>query len=348
MSLPVLSKTIDDAFLQTWFDMKAELVDNILDATPVYAALRALGAIDTQVGSEYITKKISYAYKAPQRIGAGTTMQQSRTKSKTMAMYEWFFQGVDIVRTLVDDQRNAGPEKMVDYVNDEIADATSGLSQTLESDLFGFAAYCENHPNGLFDFVTVNDGTDDFDIDGIDCPAQTSGTLGNIDKSNSWWQSNILRSTNPDYNLISDMNTLYNNIWANRAGTERPDLIITTQELYEIYQSEIGERRSINDSNLVNTLSDLGIGACQFQGAVMIWSANMNKLVDTEDNPQNVMLFINTRYLGLVIDPGFWFEMLDWRTPVDGLEKVTYIVTCQNLVGSQPRSVGALVYADQS
>ncbi|KKL11579.1 hypothetical protein LCGC14_2544440, partial [marine sediment metagenome] len=36
-TLPELTETIDNAFLHTWYEIRKEAIDNIIDATPVWA-----------------------------------------------------------------------------------------------------------------------------------------------------------------------------------------------------------------------------------------------------------------------------------------------------------------------
>ena len=53
-----LSEVLNTQFTETWYEIQAEAIDNILDATPITALLRMKGAFKTQRGSDTITRTI--------------------------------------------------------------------------------------------------------------------------------------------------------------------------------------------------------------------------------------------------------------------------------------------------
>jgi len=115
-TLPVLTRTIDDDFTNTWYEIRAEAIDNILDATVLWLALKEFGCLVTQSGGEFITRTVRHAVKSIQNIRKGSALTQTEYKGKTMAMWDWAYFLVDINRSLVDDQKNKGKFRIKSYI----------------------------------------------------------------------------------------------------------------------------------------------------------------------------------------------------------------------------------------
>lgn len=131
--------------------------------------------------------------------------------------------------------------------------------------------------------------------------------------------------------LLTDMKKLYNTIHANQAA---PNLIVTTQSLFETY-----EEFALDISQIVKGqggLADLGFDVIMFKGKPMIWTANWTA---------NHMCMFNTDYIEIVYDPGMWFEMTDWKPVPLGQDRIAHIVSFANMIGTQPRRHGRLEYA---
>ena len=96
MTLPSYTRTIDDDFVTTWYEIRADAIDNILDATVLWLALREHNSLTPQTGGEYITRTIHYGTKNSQNISKGSTLQQNIAKRETMAMWDWSYVAIDV------------------------------------------------------------------------------------------------------------------------------------------------------------------------------------------------------------------------------------------------------------
>ena len=216
--LPDFVRKVDDSFVTTWYEIREEAIDNILDATVMWLALREHNSLTPQTGGEIITRTIRYGKKDKQNIAAGKTLKQSVAKRETMAWWDWKYIAIDINRSLFDDQKNAGPSKIKDYVTTRLSQSRDDIIQGLERDLFSWANAFEDQINGLFDVVPVNTydaaGMPQIDPEG-DAPTWGTGTWGNQQRSNDWWQTVRPTGTppaSPETNLRSDMTFLFNRI----------------------------------------------------------------------------------------------------------------------------------------
>jgi hypothetical protein len=169
----------------------------------------------------------------------------------------------------------------------------------------------------------------------------TTGTYGGVARptafsgdapstGNTWWSPKYKTWTSPrEINLESDMRNLYNTISDNIAP---PNLIVTTQTLYELYEEYASDRSQIvkgTDTGLAN----LGFDQLYFKGKPLIWSPNM-----TTDN----ILMLNTDYVELVYDPTLWFQLGDWVSEIGTERRQASILCAGNLISDQLRRHGRL------
>ena len=56
------------------------------------------------------------------------------------------------------------------------------------------------------------------------------------------------------------------------------------------------------------------------------------------------MMFLNLDYIELVYDPEYFFDMTEWYTTPNQLDRVAYILSAMQLIDTQPRRHGLLDY----
>ncbi len=344
MSLSTFTKLIDDDFVNTWYEIREEAIDNILDATVMYLAFREFNSLTSQVGSDMITRTISYGEKKKQNITKGSTLQQNVVERETMAWWNWAYTAIDINRALLDDQKNAGKFRIKSYIATRLEGARNDSIQGLEDDLFRWQAFAANQMNGLWDIVppatAIGTGADyggTWDPAGLAVsPIYTSGTTqGNIDRSsNAYFRPHYKNGTDPSsVNLLADMRTFWNTISANLLP---PNFMVADQDLYEYYEDEVSDKQQIVRSAFTRMATDLGFEVLTFKGAPLTWTGGLSG--------SDKMLFLNMDFIELVYDPNYWFDMTEWFTTPSQLERVSYIVSAMQLIDTQPRRHGLLDY----
>ena len=333
MALSTLTQTLDDAFTTTWYRIKPKATDNILEANVVTAALREKGAFTTQVGESRIERTIRYGTKTAQNVQKGDVLNMGEDKIETAALWDWKYTSVHIQRSLQDDQKNSGSiGKIKSLVQMKINAAKDALNDKIESSLLAIP--------------DANGGTDlraDRDINSIRnmMPGSTEhGAAGNYHDSasynfggiafdNSWWRASYKTKNNPaNINLLDDMKNLFNTCGGNRSY---PNLILTTQTLFETYESF-----ALDNSQIIkgaSRLADLGYDVLKFKGQDMVWSGSMTT---------GMVYMLNTRFIEIVYDPNLWFEMTQWKYIPNQLERIAHIIMAWQLIGTQPRRQGLL------
>jgi len=330
MAVPSLTRTIDDAFTHTWFEIRKKAIDNILSATPIVAALREMGCFKTQVGGEFITRTVSYGEKTAEDVTKTSTLPSGEDDIETMARYTWKYLAVHVQRSIMDDQKNNGPNKIKSLVTTKLNAARNALKQKTEGSMTNTESILEtsNAVGGLMNIVPDNAG---------EAPATTyastgTSTLGKIDKNNAWWRHQVKAGIAPmEVNLITSMNNIYNTCSGNFAD-EVPKLIITTQAIHELYAEFVQDKvQIVKDAS--TKLADLGFDVLRFRGKPLIWSSDITA---------GYMKFLNTDYIDVVYDPQLWFEMTEWKPIYNQPTRIAHIMCALETACSSLRRQGSL------
>jgi hypothetical protein len=343
---------LDDDFVNTWYDIRAQVVDNVLESTVFTLALKEHGCLQSQAGGTYgWTDTPGYGTKSTQRFQEGSTLTQEVQQLDTMATLNWRYFCVDVNRSLIEDGKNMGKYKIKSYIARRLEAARDALVQDGETYLMQWGGYyaAPNQMNGIYDIVapstavTTSGG-------GSSSDSYASGTSnGNINRTNTWWRnwvayddatetlaSKIAGATNEPYalNLVPDMEHFYNCVTAQQ---EPPNFIITLQDIYEAYGDEARDKLQIVRTAFNRKAADLGFETQTFRGAIMTYSTKISS---------NHVIMLNLNHIKWNYHPDIWFEMTNWKETANQFERVAYIVCMTpGLATAQPRRHGVMLYA---
>lgn len=342
-TLPQWTRVLDNAFTETWYEIRPTAIDNILLATNVSAMLKSKGCYKPQTGSEFITRTIKYAVgPTPQFVGKGDTLPMGTQQTETVA--RWGFRNLvsHAQRDTITDRENAGKFKIKDYISKRLMEARDALSQTFETTWYNGPTTDESGKvwQSLEDLLPPYANA-------------TSGTWGAIARpsafaqipaangvfkpdpagTNPWWGAAYKQMTAPyEVNLVSDMKVLFNSVTNNQ---ESPDMLVCDQVSYELYEEFAVDKSQLvkDDSSM---LADLGYETLRFKGKPMMWSPNV---------VANTINMYNTNYIEVIYDPGAWFEMTEWKAIPNQFERVAHFLCSGNVITDQPRRHGKLTSA---
>jgi len=339
-TLPSQTRQIDNAFVTTWYEIREEAIDNILDATPIWAALNGAGCLKPQAGSDLITRTIAYGEEEATEIERGDLLPSGGdTELETMAIWRWRTIAGKVQRSMWDDQKNRGPTKIKDLVGMKLQATRDALEQKMEAQLFNTHQSSENTKKfqGLNDVLppiaTRSTGT----YGGIQRPSAYSAGANGVyapSAGNVWWGPKYLPGTlaTIEDDLLTDMKKLYNSVGNNQAF---PNLIVTTQTIFELYEEfALDAVQIIKDET--TRLADLGFEVLRFKGKPLIWSENV---------AAGQMKMLNTDFIDIVYDPDYWFDMTEWKPVALQPDRIAHIINFLNMITSQPRRHGQLEYA---
>lgn len=334
-TLPTYTRTIDQFFVSTWYEIKAEAVDNILNATIITAALKELGSFTPQVGGEFITETIAHGEKSATAVGKGDVLPSGEDDLDTLAMWTWRYTVAHIQRSLFDDQKNAGPSKIKSLVKRKMQAARQALEQQIEVDFLRGVVTAETgkFPQGLYDIIPVSGSRSTGTYGKINRP--TAYSSGVPSTGNVWWGANYKQWTAPaEINMLTDMANLYNTC---TKGISSPKLILTDQTKFELYETYAEDKTQIIKDESTN-LANLGYGVLRYKGKPLVWSDQLASGGGTAGD----MLMLNTDFISVVYDPNLWFDMTEFKAMPKQAERLAHIFVAWNMTSSQLRRHGLL------
>lgn len=326
MAIPTLTETLDNLYSSTWQDVRQETINQVYTATPFWWAMTRRERIGTRQGGRFIEFNLEYAKNATVKSfsGRGSTLPLTDTEIVTRARASWRYLGGTIVRFFADDHQNRGKNEIFNLARTKVSNLRAAIIDTLETQAFADG--------------TGNGG---LDVDGLDLYVSTTptaaGTVSGIDQvANTWWQNRQKTSTGAaSVYMLSDMRNLFNTCSLISDGAQtissRPNLLVTDQASFELYEDEILEMKRI----ISKEMADGGFedDTLTFKGVPFVWSPAATA---------GQMYFLNTRRIEWITDSMVNFEMTSWKEAPNGLDRYAQIVTAGNFVVSNRQQQGVL------
>jgi hypothetical protein len=305
------TQTVDTLFTTTWSYRKKQATEQAFLKTPFIFWLREKGRIENISGHRRIEIPVEYGSNDTVRwFSKGDTVPIIDSELVTMAYEEWKYVSVSIMRWMQDEQQNRGKAAMINMVNLKLGAAERALWEEFERVMFSDGSG-DKEPNGLRNIVATD---------------PTTGTLHGLDRSTySWWRNQVKTASGAaSVYLISDMRNALNNVLKYSRAELKDITMVTTQEIFELYEEEGYEIYQLTN----NKLFDAGFDTLQFRGRPIMWCPSA---------PSGKMYFLNTAYIKLVCDEGYWMEMTDWKDiPNQPFDRAAQIVCACNLTVSRP------------
>ena len=294
-----------DALLSTTLqNYRPTLVDNIFTARVLLDHLNSKGRVLVEEGGSSIVEPLVYAQNDTTGSYSGyDAIDLTPQEGISAAEYNWKQMASSIAISGIEEAKNRGTEAIIKLLNAKIMQAEESIKEELNQMLYG-----DGTGNGGKDF------------NGLANIISASGTVGGIDSStNTWWQSTST-AVGGALTLLA-MAGAYNT--ASR-GNDTPDMIVTTQTLFEKYESLLTSQVRYQDTTKANS----GFQNLMFKQTPVVFDVSCTS---------GVMFFMNSKYLKLVGMNGHWFQTTDFqRGTVAGVDARYALVlsfgelTCSN------------------
>lgn len=264
---------------------ETKLRDNIFTSNALMYAIKKGGNYTPYDGGKTLLEPIQYA----EKTGAGAfsgydTLSTNANEIATNAEFTVRSYAVPVVIAGDEVDANMGEVAQINMLKARMMNAEETLKGLLNAHLYN----------------TAVGGSDGKQLDGIGIMVDSSGTYGNIDPTtNTQWAS-----TEAAYSadLISEMTTQY--LAVSKGSTDKPDLGITTQTVYESLLSDIDP--SLWQTN--SKMGEAGFESIRFRGMDVVYD---------EDATSGVFYFLNTKYIKLRYHKNRDFFMTDMQQPVN-------------------------------
>lgn len=308
------TQQLDTLYATTWKLRWDGIRDQVMLATPFFYLMDKKGRKKYQTGGSKI--EIPLRYKKNETIhyiSKGEAVGLQSTEALTLAQYNWKYLTGHIIRYFVDWHQNRGKAKIIDRVKADIDNLQESTMQSLDTDLFG---------DGTGDNSKAINGLANLIPDTV-----TSGTVGGIDRAMyAWWRPSVTSMTgkNVSVHLLPYMRTKFNDCAIYGQGPNRfPDMLVTTQTVYESYEAEIAEVARVYTGD--KGLADLGFGDLTFKGRPITWDPSCSAYD---------LFYLNSNHLWWVVDPEVEFDLGDFLPIYDQpRDVVAHMLTACNLVG---------------
>jgi hypothetical protein len=210
----------------------------------------------------------------------------------------------------------------MDLMKQKMENVKNGLVDTLETALFQAAGGITTGIDGLDHLVQ-------------EAPSGAS-VVGNVAQDTySWWRNQFKDMAGLSFASVGRKNmvTMNNNCGQNRTS-DFPDIIVTTQAVYEFYEAEMDDYLRM-DSTL---LGDSGFQNVAFKGKPIVWSPSCKA---------QSMYFLNTNFLKLQYDPRYFFSITDWKSiPNQVNDRAAQIILACALTTNRRRCHGVMFNID--
>jgi hypothetical protein len=307
-----------DALLSTTLaNYRDKLTDNVFTARPLTYWLSDKGRIRTESGGTKIVEQLIYGQNDTVKSYSGyETLSLTPQEGITAAEYDWKQYGASIAISGIEEAKNNGEHAIIDLLEAKIMQAEESLREGFNQMFFGNGTgNSGKNWNGLGNLIERGNT-----VGGIDSSVVTApGVVGN-----EFWNS-YEENTAGALTLLQ-MATAYNSV---SVGNDHPDLILTTQTLFEKYESLLQPQLRYTDTKT----AEAGFQNLLFKGAPIMYDVHA---------PVGTMFFINSKYLKLVGHSDKWFAQTDFVRPENQDARFALIMCYGNLVCSNRAKQGKL------
>ena len=299
-----------DALLSTTLaNYRDQLTDNVFTARPLTYFLTDKGRIRMLNGGTKIVEPLIYGQNSTVASYSGyDTISLTAQSGITAAEYEWKQYAASIAISGIEEAKNNGEQEIINLLEAKIMQAEESMREGFNQMFFADG--------------TGNSGKN---WNGLGNIVEASGTVGGIDRStNTYWRS--YEENTAGALTLAQMNTAYNSV---SVGNDHPDIVLTTQTLYEKYESLLQPQLRYTDTKT----ADAGFQNLLFKAAPVTYDTHCTA---------GVVYFLNSKYLTLVGHSGKWFAQTDFIRPENMDARYALIMCYGNLTCRNAAKQGKL------
>ncbi len=291
------NSTFTEMVTTTMRHHKRKVVDNVTKNNALLTLLKERGNIKTDASGGYeIAIPLSYAENATyQRYSGYDTLNINASDVISAAKYDWMQVALHVTASGRELRMNNSEEKMINLVKARTDVAFATAANNMSIDLYSDGALT-NQIGGL-KHIIQSAGT---------------GTVGGINSSTyTFWKNKFgeIAAGGGTTITFANLKAAMNAQWlAQTRGQDKPDLLVTTHDLYAIYESGLQDNQRYADAKL----GSLGFESLKYKSASILFDDNTN--FGTTDE---LMYFLNTKYLYLMEHPDARWTEDDEKVPIN-------------------------------
>jgi len=304
-----------DALLSTTLaNYRDQLTDNVFTARPLTFFLTDKGRIRMVDGGTKIVEPLIYGQNSTVASYSGyDTLSLTAQEGISAAEFEWKQYAASIAISGIEEAKNNGEQAIINLLEAKIMQAEESMKEGFNQMFFG---------NG-----TGNSGKN---WNGLGNLVSSVGTVGGINRAtsgNEFWRSYV--NPNSGALTLAKMATAYNSV---SVGNDHPDMVLTTQTLFEKYESLLQPQLRYTDTKT----ADAGFQNLLFKAAPVAYDVHC---------PAGYVYFLNSKYLTLVGHSGKWFAQTEFQRPENMDARYALIMCYGNLTVRNAAKQGVITDA---
>jgi hypothetical protein len=301
-----------DALLSTTLEKyRDQMTDNVFTARPLTYFLTDKGRIRMIDGGSKIVEPLIYGQNTTVSSYSGyDTIALTAQTGITAAEYEWKQYAASIAISGIEEAKNNGDAAILNLLEAKVMQAEESLREGFNTMFYGDGTgNSAKNWNGLGNLV------------------EATGTVGGINRAtagNEYWRS--YEENTAGALTLAQMATAYNSV---SVGNDHPDMVLTTQTLFEKYESLLQPQLRYTDAKT----ADAGFQNLLFKAAPVTFDVGCTA---------GVMYFLNSKYLTLVGHSGKWFSQTEFVRPENLDARYALIMCYGNLTVRNAKKQGKL------
>jgi hypothetical protein len=299
-----------------------EITDNVSKNNALYTYMKEKGNIKTENGGYEIAVPLDYAENGTYtRYSGYDTLNVNGSDVLSAAKYDWGQVAIHVTASGRELRMNNSAERMINLVKSRVKNAMRTAANNMSIDIYSDGSLT-NQIGGLA-LIIQNAGT---------------GTVGGINSSTfTFWQNKVREmagtGTWSAATIIGEMN----NLWLQLVrGTDKPDLIVASQDVYNAYESALQANQRYMDAKSARA----GFETLKYKTADVIFDDNTNFGTTAE-----TAYFLNTDYLYMIQHSDAKWSQDDDKVPINQDAVVVPIYWMGQLVCSNRSLQGKLIDA---
>jgi len=276
--------------------------DNIFARTAVLDFLKRRAKLESQGGRKAVMPVMGATNSTFQNYSGYDTLTPAVDEIIDTAEYDWKQSAIYVPISGLEEAKNSGDKAVIKLLQTKTENAEMTAAETFEDMLFNATGTSQvsgkawSTPSGAKDWA------------GLASIVGTSAHAGIDSSTETWWTSTV-ETTSEALSLAKLANT-YNSV---SYGSDKCDFEVTTQALYEKYESLLQANQRFTDA----TTGKAGFDNLIHKGGVVVWS---------DYCPSGEWYFLNSRHIKLVVLDGKWMKFKGFVEPYDKDAKYGLIV----------------------
>lgn len=290
------TRTFDAFLTSTLASYGKQLIDNIFDELPLLAylngklgdAIRSRSIKRTLDGGESIVEELLYAKNSTAKSYAGAEILDVTLQDGiTQARFNWKQYAVNIGITGLERRNNSGQFQIINLLKGKFQQAEMSLQDDMSVEAWGDG--------------TLNNGKS---FTGMQALISDTSTVGGVSATlnGGFWQSFVTANVGSMAAVgINKMKTAFNTV---SSGKQAPDLILTTQEIYEAFENTLEPSVRRTDTKTANA----GFENLTFKNRPVVYD---------RDCPSGEMFMLNSNFIHWNVHKDADMNIGPFQTPID-------------------------------